>query len=218
MNALGEEAACRAAATTSSAGAVFGTKALAPASRAPKSWSSPAYMVSTTMPIDALDLRSARVASRPLPSGSRRSMITTSGCRAPAWRTPSAAVAASPTTSNWRSRSNACRRPLRIRSWSSTSRTLVRVAGSDLWSSSGYSPSAAAALPRTLSRRAEVPSTTATVVPLGRRGLISSRPRIRSALSAMIARPYRPSGRWSADAVTVIRHFDLCVRRVDLAA
>ncbi len=116
MKALGEEAACRAAATTSSAGAVFGTNALAPASSAPKSWSSPAYMVSTTMPIDTLDLRSARVASRPLPSGSRRSMITTSGCSAPACRTPSAAVAASPTTSNCRSRSKACRRPLRIRS------------------------------------------------------------------------------------------------------
>ena len=51
LDALGAEAACRAAATTSSAGAVFGTNALAPASRAPKSWSSPAYMVSTTMPI-----------------------------------------------------------------------------------------------------------------------------------------------------------------------
>ena len=102
---------------------------VAPASSAPKSWSSPAYMVSTTMPIVLLVLRSARVASRPLPSGRRRSMITTSGWRAPAWRTASAAVAASPTTSNCRSRSNACRRPLRMRSWSSTSSTLVRVVG-----------------------------------------------------------------------------------------
>src|SRR3954452_20380320 len=129
VNALGAEAACRAAATTSSAGAVLGTKALAPASSAPNNWSSPAYMVSTTMPMLALFFRSALVASRPLPSGSRRSMITTSGWRAPAWRTASAAVAASPTTSNWRSRSNACRRPLRMRSWSSTSSTLVRPGG-----------------------------------------------------------------------------------------
>src|SRR2546421_7965468 len=129
VNAEGALAACRAAATTSSAGAVFGTNALAPASRAPKSWSSPAYMVSTTMPIVLLVLRSARVASRPLPSGRRRSMITTSGWSAPAWRTASAAVAASPTTSNCRSRSNAWRRPLRMRSWSSTSSTLVRPGG-----------------------------------------------------------------------------------------
>src|SRR3954462_4919784 len=48
-------------------------------------------MVSTTMPMLALFLRRARVASRPLPSGSRRAMGTTSGCRAPAWRTASAA-------------------------------------------------------------------------------------------------------------------------------
>src|SRR5947208_2519389 len=71
-------------------------------------------MVSTTMPMVLLVLRSARVASRPLPSGSRRSMMTTSGWSAPAWRIASAAVAASPTTSNCRSRSNACRSPRRI--------------------------------------------------------------------------------------------------------
>ena len=40
-----------------------------------------------------------------------------------------------------------------------------------------------------LQRRGDVPITMATVVPLGWRGRISSRPRIRSALSAMIARP-----------------------------
>src|SRR6185369_5552436 len=119
VKADGDEAACRAAATTSSAGAVLGTNADAPASSAPKSWSSPAYMVSTTMPTCGLDLRRARVASRPLPSGRRE----------PACRTASAQVPASPTTSKLRSRSNACRRPLRIRSWSSTSSTLVRVAG-----------------------------------------------------------------------------------------
>ena len=50
MNARGDTAACRAAAITSSAGASLGTNAEAPASRAPKSCSSPAYMVSTTMP------------------------------------------------------------------------------------------------------------------------------------------------------------------------
>jgi hypothetical protein len=77
----------------------------------------------------ALVFRNARVASSPLPSGRRRSMITTSGCSAPASRIASAAVEASPTTSNWRSRSNACRSPRRIRSWSSTSSTFVRVAG-----------------------------------------------------------------------------------------
>src|SRR5204863_256071 len=76
VNADGADAACRAAATTSSAGAVLGTKALAPASRAPKSWSSPAYMVRNTMPIVVLVLRSARVASRPLQSGSRGAMVT----------------------------------------------------------------------------------------------------------------------------------------------
>ena len=38
------------------------------------------------------------------------------------------------------------------------------------WSCSGYSPSGAATLSRTLSRRGGVPSTTATVVPLGCRG------------------------------------------------
>src|SRR5262245_63083636 len=39
------------------------------------------------------------------------------------------------------------------------------------------------------------PSTTATDVPLFGRGVISNWPRIRSARSAMIARPNRPSGR-----------------------
>ncbi|MDQ1675211.1 MAG: hypothetical protein QOC93_355 [Actinomycetota bacterium] len=58
VNALGEEAACRAAATTSSDGAFFGTNALAPASSAPNSWSSPAYIVSTTMPTSGIVARS----------------------------------------------------------------------------------------------------------------------------------------------------------------
>ena len=51
VNERGETAACRAAATTSSLGASFGTNAEAPASRAANRCSSPAYMVSTTRPM-----------------------------------------------------------------------------------------------------------------------------------------------------------------------
>jgi len=60
VKAVGAEAACRAAATTSSEGAFLGTNALAPASRAPNSCSSPAYMVRTTMPTDGIAERSLR--------------------------------------------------------------------------------------------------------------------------------------------------------------
>ena len=67
----------------------------------------------------------------------------------------------------------------------------------------------------TLPRRGDVPITTATVVPLGCRGRISSRPRIRSALSAMIARPYRPSGLVSRHSLPIIGDFDLGEWRVD---
>src|SRR3954447_9450022 len=122
---VGEEAACLAAATTSSAGASFATKADAPASSAPNSCSSPAYIVSTTMPASGSALRICRVASSPLPSGRRTSGTTTPGLRRAASATPSATLPASPTTSKSGSRSKARRRPWRISSWSSMRSTLV---------------------------------------------------------------------------------------------
>ena len=79
VNDRGETSAWRAAATTSSAGASFATKAEAPASSAANSCSSPAYIVSTTIPTSGSPARNARTRSRPVPSGRRTSVTTTSG-------------------------------------------------------------------------------------------------------------------------------------------
>src|SRR5215210_4689017 len=125
VNARGETAACRAAAITSSAGASFGTKADAPASRAPNSWSSPAYIVRTTIPIVGLLARTVFAASSPLPSGSRTSKMVTSGDCSATTLSASATVPASPTTVKSPVRSKARRRPSRISSWSSTRTTVM---------------------------------------------------------------------------------------------
>ena len=79
MNARGEIAACRAALTTSVAGASLPTKPDAPACMAAKIWSSPECMVSTTRPVVSLWPRMLRTMSRPVPSGSCRSATTTAG-------------------------------------------------------------------------------------------------------------------------------------------
>src|SRR6478735_377113 len=120
---LGETLACRAAAMTSSDGESLATNAEAPASRAPKSCSSPAYIVSTTMPMSALTVRSWRTRSSPVPSGRRTSVTTMSGwCR---WdmANPSATEPASATTVKSDVRSKARASPWRISSWSSTRST-----------------------------------------------------------------------------------------------
>ena len=69
MKACGDDAACRAAASTSSVGALLATKAEACASSAANRCSSSSYIVSTTMPRPGSSARSRRAASRPLPSG-----------------------------------------------------------------------------------------------------------------------------------------------------
>src|SRR3954451_442472 len=115
----GETMAWRAAATTSSAGASLATKADAPASRAANSCSSPAYMVSTTIPVLWPWSRKVLTSSSPVPSGSRTSVMTTSGSSVANNRRPSATEAACPHTSKSSWPSNARARPCRIRSWSS---------------------------------------------------------------------------------------------------
>ena len=79
MNVRGETWACRAALTTSLDGASLPTNADAPASIAVKIWSSPECMVSITRPAVVLCCRIARMMSKPVPSGSWRSVTTTSG-------------------------------------------------------------------------------------------------------------------------------------------
>ena len=123
MKARGLAAACRAAETTSSAGASLPTKAEAPESSAAKSLSSPAYIVSTTMPSSGSLCRARwrqrdAVAVRQLDVGDehvRRSRSSAS--------TAAATEAASPTTSRSPARSKALRRPSRMSWWSSTSST-----------------------------------------------------------------------------------------------
>src|SRR3954447_2879252 len=118
-NDRGDTMAWRAAATTSSAGASLATKAEAPASRAANSCSSPAYIVSTTMPRSLPWPRISFTRSKPVPSGSRTSVISTSGWRLPNCRRPSDTEAACPQTTKSSCRSKARARPWRIRSWSS---------------------------------------------------------------------------------------------------
>src|SRR3954453_23884417 len=120
---VGEEAACLAAATTSSAGASFATNAEAPASSAANSCSSPAYIVSTTIPRSCPCPRISRTKSNPVPSGRRTSVITTSGWSVPNCLKPSATDAAWPATTKSSCRSKARARPCRMRSWSSISNT-----------------------------------------------------------------------------------------------
>src|SRR3990172_476304 len=69
----------------------------------------------------------SRQASTPLPSGSRMSMTTTSGCDCSAIVTDSATVPASATTRKFGRRSSSVRSPMRTTSWSSTISILTLV-------------------------------------------------------------------------------------------
>src|ERR1700754_4367706 len=84
------------------------------------------------------------------------------------------------------------------------------------WSTcSGYSPSGAETLFRTLSRLAGDPSTTATVVPLGCRGVILSLPREALAPLGNDGKAVTPVRSVVREPLAVVGDLDLGVRRVN---
>ena len=104
-------------------------KPLAPASSAPKTYSSSSNVVSTKtrVRLSAGSVVMRRVASSPSISGMRMSITTTSGFSARTCSSACAPVAASPTTSMSSRESSSARNPARTIGWSSASTTLVGV-------------------------------------------------------------------------------------------
>ena len=110
---------------TESIGVSFARKPHAPASRAAATAESSVTTVSATIRVAGRSRRISRVASGPSRSGMRRSISTTSGRNSAARRTPIRPPEACATTSmsGWAPSSVA--RPVRNRSWSSTTRTRI---------------------------------------------------------------------------------------------